>query len=142
VQLDDTLLLIEAEGAKQYEEKLLASLTQNAGSVSGVSSASKITPGGKTLFDPPVAGVDAIPRSTSGKAKSFYGSVEVNPATAKIRLVQLVEEVINNLASDPQGDLKISVEINADFPNGASDQIKRTVSENAKSLGFKTWTWE
>jgi hypothetical protein len=142
VQLDDTLLLIEAEGAKQYEEKLLASLTQNAGSVSGVSSPPKVTPGGKTLFDPPATGVDAIPTNTSGKAKSFYGSVEVNPATAKIRLVQLVEEVINNLASDPQGELKITVEINADFPNGASDQIKRAVSENAKSLGFKTWTWE
>jgi hypothetical protein len=44
--------------------------------------------------------------------------------------------------SCPQADLMISVEINADFPNGASDQIKRAVSENAKSLGFKTWTWE
>jgi hypothetical protein len=76
------------------------------------------------------------------KAKSFYGSVEVNPSTAKIRLVQLVEEIINHLASDSQADLKITVEINADFPNGASDQIKRAVSENAKSLGFKTWTWE
>jgi hypothetical protein len=59
--------------------------------------------------------VGAVPTSASGKAKSFYGSVEVNPATAKIRLVQLVEEVINNLASDPQGELKITVEINADF---------------------------
>src|SRR3984957_1684257 len=142
VQLDDTLLLVEAEGAKQYEETLLASLTQNAGNVTGVSSPPKITPAGKTLFDPPATGVDAIPAGTSGKAKSFYGSVEVNPATAKIRLVQLVEEVINNLASDPQGELKITMEINADFPNGASDQIKRAVSENAKSLGFKTWTWE
>lgn len=142
VQLDDTLLLIEAEGATQYEAKLLASLTPNAGSAGGAASPSKITPSGNTLFDPPATGVDAIPTSTSGKAKSFYGSVEVNPATAKIRLVQLVEEVINTLASDPQGELKIAVEINADFPNGASDHIKRTVSENAKALGFKTWTWE
>jgi hypothetical protein len=68
--------------------------------------------------------------------------VEVNPATAKMRLVQLAEEIINNLASDPQAELKITVEINADFPNGAADQIKRAVSENAKSLGFKTSTWE
>jgi len=33
-------------------------------------------------------------------------------------------------------------EINANFPNGASDQIRRATSENAKSLGFKTSTWE
>jgi len=105
-------------------------LTQNAGSVSGGTSPPKITLGGNTLFDPPATGGSAVPTNTSGKA------------TAKIRLVQLAEEVISNLASDPQAELKITVEINADFPNGASDQIKRRVSENAKSLGFKTWTWE
>lgn len=59
-----------------------------------------------------------------------------------MRLVQLAEEIISNLASDSQAELKITVEISADFPNGAADQIKRTVSENAKSLGFKTSTWE
>ncbi len=56
---------------------------------------------------------------------------------AKIRLVQPAEEIISNLASDPQAELKITVEINAHFPNGATDQIKRAVSENAKSLRFK-----
>jgi hypothetical protein len=66
----------------------------------------------------------------------------VNPATAKMRLVQLAEEIIANLVSDPQAELKITVEITADFPNGAADQIKRAVAENAKSLGFKTSTWE
>ena len=94
------------------------------------------------LVPAPVGGLDAVPATGSGKAKSFYGSVEVNPATAKMRLVQLAEEIISNLASDPQAELKITVEINADFPNGATDQIKRAVSENAKSLGFKTSTWE
>ena len=29
-----------------------------------------------------------------------------------------------------------------DYPNGAFDQIKRAVSENAGSLDFKTKTWE
>jgi uncharacterized protein len=34
------------------------------------------------------------------------------------------------------------VEIAATFPEGVSDQIKRAVSENATSLGFKNKTWE
>jgi uncharacterized protein len=68
--------------------------------------------------------------------------VEVNPTTAKMRLVQLAEEIISNLVSDLQAELKITVEINAEFPAGSSDQIKRAVSENAKNLGFKTSTWE
>jgi hypothetical protein len=93
-------------------------------------------------LQPPTVGASSVPTTGTGKAKSFYGSVEVNSATAKMRLVQLAEEIISNLAADPQAELKITVEITADFPNGATDQIKRAVSENAKSLGFKTSTWE
>ena len=52
------------------------------------------------------------------------------------------EENINLLASDPTAALKITVEINAEFSEGASDQIKRAVSENATSLEFGTKTWE
>jgi hypothetical protein len=98
--------------------------------------------GQSTLFQPPVGGLDAVAKTGSGKPKSFYGSVEVSPATAKMRLVQLAEEIISNLVADPLAEIKITVEINANFPNGASDQIRRAVAENAKSLGFKTSTWE
>jgi len=80
--------------------------------------------------------------TTATKARAFYGSIEINPSTAKMRLIQVAEEIINVLASDPQASLKITVEINADFPEGASDQIKRAVSENATALEFGTKTWE
>jgi uncharacterized protein len=60
----------------------------------------------------------------------------------KVRLVQIAEEIISVLASDPQASVKVTVEINADFPAGASDQVKRAVSENAMSLGFRNRTWE
>ena len=46
------------------------------------------------------------------------------------------------LGSDPNATLKVTLEISADFPNGASDQVKRAVSENASALSFKTKTWE
>jgi len=57
-------------------------------------------------------------------------------------VVQVAEEIINLLSSDPNASLKVTVEINAEFPEGASDQIKRAVSENATSLGFSTKSWE
>jgi uncharacterized protein len=142
VQLDDTLLLIESEAAKKYEAKLLATSAASAGTATGSTPQPTTTPGKHPLFDPPAANAGHALPTLSGMAKSFYGSVEVNSSTAKMRMVQLAEEIINNLASDPQVQLKITVEIHADFPNGPSDQIKRTVSENAKSLGFRIWTWE
>jgi len=142
IQFDDTLLLIEPQAAKQYETKLLQARSSSAGVIGEITAPPTGAPAGLSPLEQPTPCAGSLSTTSSGRARSFYGSVEVNPATAKIRLVQLAEEIISNLASDSQAELKITVEINADFPNGASDQIKRAVSENAKSLGFKISTWE
>jgi hypothetical protein len=143
IQFDDTLLLIEPEVAKRYETNLPVDLKPNSEVVGGIAASPTGAPDGRsTPLQSPTVGASSVPTTGTRKAKSFYGAVEVNPATAKMRLVQLAEEIISNLASDPQAELKITVEINADFPHGATDQIKRAVTENAKSLGFKSFTWE
>ena len=59
-----------------------------------------------------------------------------------MRLVQVADEIISLPASDPNASLNVTLEIQADFPNGASDQIKRAVNENVNSLGFKIADWE
>jgi uncharacterized protein len=57
-------------------------------------------------------------------------------------LVQIAEEVIAILTADPTAEVKIRLEIEANFANGAQDHTKRAVSENAKTLTFKTAEWE
>lgn len=69
-------------------------------------------------------------------------TAEVSAAAAKIRLVEIAEEIVGLLASDSHATVKVSVEITADFPEGVSEQLKRAVSENAGNLGFKNKTWE
>jgi len=143
IQFDDTLLLIDPDVAKKYEASRPLPMNEPEVGYRGESGTGTTSPG--TI--PAGGGAPPLPGSTPGatptaKAHAFYGSVEVNASTAKIRMVQLAEEIINVLASDPNASLKITVEINAEFPSGASDQIKRAVSENAKSLGFKNKTWE
>ena len=59
-----------------------------------------------------------------------------------MRLVQIAEEIVNVPASDSQATVIVSVEISAEFPLGVCDSIKRAVSENAASLGFRNKTWE
>jgi len=67
---------------------------------------------------------------------------DIPAATAKLRLVQLAEEIISVLASDPNAQVKVTVEMSAEFPDGATEQVKRAVSENAKSLNLKNADWE
>lgn len=143
VQLDDTLLLIEPEVARQYEAAELAAQSVIV---------APVTPSSNGYTYPsPETSTGGIGEGTANttyavgtatKAHTFIGTAEVSAATAKLRLVQIAEEIISLLASDPQADVHISVEVNANFPAGVSDQIKRAVSENATSLGFKNKTWE
>jgi hypothetical protein len=132
VQLDDTLLLIEPDAAQAYE----AAHPPAGGTPPGPTPPGPVPP---EPIPPGPPGPGPIPTQ---KAKAFYGSADVTPATAKMRLVTIAEEIIAVLSSDPNAMVKVTVEIAADFPDGASDQIKRTVSENASQLGFKNKTWE
>jgi hypothetical protein len=141
VQFDDTLLLIEPEAAKSYAEAnrpvvltpdLIPQITPN------------VPTGGSTGQETPGMPSAQLPGSApvGPRPKSFHGSADVAPAAAKMRLVQIAEEIIALLAADPNAEVKVRVEIQAAFSNGAQDQTKRAVSENAKTLGFNSAEWE
>jgi uncharacterized protein len=143
---DDTLLLIEPEAARAYDEA-------NRPKPQSVGDGSEpVSPGEVSRQNYPVAGgrspngfSDAgggAPGQTLAKAKSFFGAADIPTATAKMRLVQLAEEIVSVLASDPNANVRITVEISAEFPQGATDTVKRAVSENARSLGLKAADWE
>ena len=139
VQVDDTLLLIEPEHAQQ----LAAAQAAEARPLP--------FPGGDEIY--PAQGVPPSPASEAAAAPppaagaappalTFIGTVDVNATAAKMRLVEIADEVISLLASDPQATVKVTVEISAEFPGGVSEQTKRAVSENAGSLRFRNRAWE
>lgn len=68
--------------------------------------------------------------------------VEIPATTAKMRMVGLADEIIAVLAADPNAEVKVAVEIQVNFPSGASDKTKRAVTENARTLNFKNADWE
>jgi predicted AAA+ superfamily ATPase len=149
VQLDDTLLLIEPGYAKSYADKLadeLAASRQPTAATtatavtkheaSGATTNSAETDKGK--FKEPAQTPDG---SAKKVLKTFHTSVPVNSVSAKVRLVQLVEEIISVLASDPQAEVRVTLEVNAEFPAGVSEQIRRAVSLNGDELGIPI-NWE
>jgi len=138
VQLDDTLLLIEPGAADAYDKanqpKAIPTPPGGPGPIPPGPTPPGLVPPGTT----PPGPTPPVP----AKAKSFHGNVTINPTMAKIRLVEVAEEIIATLAADPNAEIKISVEIQANFPNGAQEQTKRAVSENAKTLKFNNAEWE
>lgn len=137
---DDTLLLIEPDAAKAYEES-----SRPTEPVTTVDTATTPVTSAPSTVEPPSSG-PGTPTATSqpapAKPKVFYGTAEIPPATAKMHLVNLADEIIALLASDPNANVRLTVEISAEFPDGASDSIKRAISENANSLQLKSADWE
>lgn len=149
VQLDDTLLLIEPGHAKSYSEKLaseaLASSQQPASGNASASTTAKQT--SEYMSKSPATATksetqfQAPENATKKTPKTFHASIPINPASAKVKLMQLVDEIVAVLASDAQADVRVTLEINAEFPLGVSDQIRRAVGENGDALGIPV-NWE
>ena len=72
----------------------------------------------------------------------FIGAVDIAAASSKIQMMDLADELITHQISDPNAEVSIHVEIQAEFPDGVDDSVKRTVSENAKYLKLKYCDWK
>ena len=142
VQFDDTLLLIEPEAAKAYDAANQATVP-TPGVIPPVTPS---TPSSATTVQEvpgfPSTQTSPTPTPAVPRPKSFHGSADVAPAAAKMRLVQIAEEIIAVLTADPNAEVSVRIEIQVSFADGAQDQTKRAVSENAKTLGFNTAEWE
>jgi predicted AAA+ superfamily ATPase len=133
VQLDDTLLLIEPEAANAYEAAHPPASPATPTTTTPAAAATTVTPPSATTTPSP---------AVAPKTKSFHGTVEVAPTLAKVQLLKIADEIISLLAADPNADVKVRLEISADFPAGAPDHVKRGVSENSGHLKFRNADWE
>jgi len=145
VVLDDTTLLIEpgkakeiaaqiaSEAAKKGEAKLDPTDTSTGG---GINPDTTATAGGAVK---PGGGVTTPP---AAKPRVYHGSATISPMLARTELDTIAQEVIALLAKEPTATVRVSIEITAEFADGASDEIKRSVTANANTLGFKSSGWE
>ncbi len=141
VSFNDTLLLIEPDAAKRYAIET-GGITVVAPPEAGKSSPATLPASGPTVATDNEKKPSRTGTVVAPKSKTFHGSVEVNATLAKSKLNTIADEVIKLLASDPNASIRITLEIDAEYPHGASDTIKRGVSENSTSLGFKVKDWE
>lgn len=142
-QLDDTLLLIDPQAAAAYDaaQQPAESPTPRTAPPPGLGTSNPPAPVAPS-YGRPVGSQTDLAFVEGARPATFAGSVDVKATTAKLQLVSLAEEIIAVLAQDPNAKIKVSLEIEAEFPTGVSDQIKRAVSQNAGILGFKHSEWD
>jgi hypothetical protein len=74
--------------------------------------------------------------------KRFYGTVTLNPTRVGLEAGNIAAEVIAHLAGLVGAKVKVTLEIEAEIPTGAPEQVVRTVTENSRTLKFTTQGFE
>ena len=92
---------------------------------------------------PPGPGSESpTPTPEAAKPKRFHGSVELDPTRVGRDAGRIADEVISHLAGLVGADVTVTLEIEAEIPNGAPDTVVRTVTENGRTLKFKNQGFE
>ncbi|MCC6973771.1 MAG: DUF499 domain-containing protein [Anaerolineae bacterium] len=77
------------------------------------------------------------------KAKNrYHGTVSLDPQRSIKDFQQVVNEVIQHLTELKGANVEITIEISAERADGFDENIIRTVSENSKTLKFKSFGFE
>ena len=130
-------LLVRPDIARrQLDAEAAASAGAQAGGQATPAGGSATPPGGPT----PVPPGPVPPEAT--KPKRFHGTVELNPTRVGRDAGRIAEEVISHLAGLVGATVTVTLEIEADIPDGAPENVVRTVTENSRTLKFASQGFE
>jgi predicted AAA+ superfamily ATPase len=90
----------------------------------------------------PRPGPTPPPPPPERRLRRFHGTVSLDPARVGRDASRIAEEVIAHLAGQVGADVTVTLEIEARLPNGVTDQIVRTVTENSRTLKFTSHGFE
>ena len=68
--------------------------------------------------------------------RRYHGTKSLNPERVGRDASELASELISHLQGQVGANVKVTIEIEADIPDGASETLVRTVTENGNTLGL------
>jgi predicted AAA+ superfamily ATPase len=124
-------LLLKPEVAAQQLE---AEVLKHAPSPTGTEPVTPVAVGGDSILPPPAP---AAPKATR-----YFGSVVLDSERVGRDASRIADEVISHLAALVGAKVKVTLEIEADLPEGLSDTVTRIVLENGRTLKFGSQGFE
>ena len=76
------------------------------------------------------------------RPKRFYGSVELDPVRVSRDAQKVIDEVVQHITSRSDANVTVTIDIQATFAEGVSEDLKRTLTENCRTLGFNSQEFE
>jgi hypothetical protein len=93
---------------------------------------------------PASAGSSTVPGVGTAPAvlRRFHGTVALDATRAGRDAGRVAEEVLQHLAGLVGANVDVALEIHAALPQGTPEHVVRTVTENCRTLKFKTFGFE
>ncbi len=138
VGLDSSSVLVKPEAAvrQRNEQEVAASFDEE-----GRAGAPTATANGQSIINGSTeSGFATAPEPL--KARRFHGSVLLDPARISRDSGTIAEAVVQHLAGLVDSDVRVALEVHAEIPEGAPDDVVRTVTENCRTLKFETFGFE
>src|SRR6185437_12321087 len=132
----DPGLLVRPEVASQQQEAESKTVPATTGQSEAETGGGPSAGGSGT-----VKGVASMPKGPR-TPKRFHGSVSLDPTRIGRDAGRIGDEVIAHLVGLMGSDVKVTLEIEAEIPNGAPDSIVRTVTENSRTLKYTSQGFE
>jgi len=136
----------DAQAAQQASTTLTYALP---GSETGAKSPAVSERGGSALLDPvpatpaqPASGQPVAPTAHTVQPRRFHGTVKLNPRLMAGNAGTIMDEVVRHLTAIYGADVQVTLEIQATIPSGVSEDIKRTIEENCRTLRFEGFGFE
>ena len=76
------------------------------------------------------------------KARRFHGAVTLDATRVGRDAGQIADEVISHLSGLVGSEVRVTLEIDAEIPDGAPENVVRTVTENSRTLRFASHGFE
>ncbi len=96
---------------------------------------------GAVLF-PPDATQPGEPPAVAAKPKRFHGTAILDTTRVGRDASRIADEVISHLAGLVGARVTVTIEVAAEIPAGAPDNVVRTVTENSRTLKFTSQGFE
>jgi predicted AAA+ superfamily ATPase len=133
VTRDDTGVIVRPEVARRQIDK------ETAPPVTvGADSGNTTSPGPGPLPPTPLP-PEPI---QSPKPRRYHGTVILDPARVGRDAGRIADEVVTHLVGLVGSSVRVTLEIEAEVPGGTPDNVVRTVTENCRTLKFKTHGFE
>ncbi len=139
IYVDAASVLVKPDAARA---QIGAEASDSAATAARDTDTGAAKPGGS----PAAGGGEPGVKPTAGRAprapRRFFGSVEIDPDRAGRDMGRVAEEVLQHLTTLPGGKITVTVDIQAELPGGVSDDVRRAVDENCRTLRFKSQGFE